>query len=375
MQTRSNAVTTFATGWYSSGMHDFRGRYGRFLTELETRGLDGFLVRHRSNLTYLYNFTGSAGLACCLGRETILLVDSRYHEQARATAANCTPRLIRGSFEQALEELLNDRFPGGGPRKRLGLESAHTSCDLWLRMQTWTAAVEWIPEHDLIETLRTIKEPSEIDALTRAFELAQRAYARFLGQISPGMAEVRMAGILEMEMRNAGGEGAAFSTIVASGPRSSLPHGVATGRIWGEEELLLIDFGIRSGGYSSDLTRIQLPPGVGKPEIFDIVSEAQHAALDSIRPGVQSSDVDRAARQVIEEAGHGDHFQHSTGHGLGLEVHELPRISPIRPQTLEPGMVFTVEPGIYLPGRMGVRIEDVVAVTETGYRLLSDPDR
>ncbi len=356
-------------------MHDFRGRYGRFLTRLEDHGLDGFLVRHGPNLTYLFNFTGSAGFACCLGHETILLVDSRYLEQARATAVNCTPQLIRGSFEQALEELLNDRFPGGSTRKRLGLEATRVSCDLWLRIQTWSAAVEWVPEHDLIETLRIIKEPSEIAALTRAFELAQSAFAGFLDQISPGMAEVRMAGILEMEMRKVGGEGAAFDTIVASGPRSSLPHGVATGRIWGEKEILLIDFGIRSGGYLSDLTRVHLPRGVRKPEIFDIVSEAQHAALDSIRPGVVSSDVDRAARRVIERAGHGDHFQHGAGHGLGLEVHELPRISPSRPQPLEPGMVFTVEPGIYLPERMGVRIEDVVVVTGTGYRLLSDPGR
>ncbi len=356
-------------------MHDFRGRYGRFLTRLEDHGLDGFLVQHGPNLTYLFNFTGSAGFACCLGHETILLVDSRYLEQARATAVNCTPQLIRGSFEQALEELLNDRFPGGSTRKRLGLEATRVSCDLWLRIQTWSAAVEWVPEHDLIETLRIIKEPSEIAALTRAFELAQSAFAGFLDQISPGMAEVRMAGILEMEMRKVGGEGAAFDTIVASGPRSSLPHGVATGRIWGEKEILLIDFGIRSGGYLSDLTRVHLPRGVRKPEIFDIVSEAQHAALDSIRPGVVSSDVDRAARRVIERAGHGDHFQHGAGHGLGLEVHELPRISPSRPQPLEPGMVFTVEPGIYLPERMGVRIEDVVVVTGTGYRLLSDPGR
>ena len=356
-------------------MHDFRGRYGRFLSRLEDHGLDGFLVQHGPNLTYLFNFTGSAGFACCLGHETILLVDSRYLEQARATAVNCTPQLIRGSFEQALEELLNDRFPGGSTRKRLGLEATRVSCDLWLRIQTWSAAVEWVPEHDLIETLRIIKEPSEIAALTRAFELAQSAFAGFLDQISPGMAEVRMAGILEMEMRKVGGEGAAFDTIVASGPRSSLPHGVATGRIWGEKEILLIDFGIRSGGYLSDLTRVHLPRGVRKPEIFDIVSEAQHAALDSIRPGVVSSDVDRAARRVIERAGHGDHFQHGAGHGLGLEVHELPRISPSRPQPLEPGMVFTVEPGIYLPERMGVRIEDVVVVTGTGYRLLSDPGR
>ena len=356
-------------------MHDFRGRYGRFLTRLEERGLDGFLVQHGPNLTYLFNFTGSAGLACILGQETILLVDSRYLEQARARAVNCTPQLVRGSFEQALEELLEERFPGGSTRKRLGLEATRVSCDLWLRIRTWSAAVEWVPERDLIETLRIIKEPGEIEALTRAFQLAQGAYAGFLDRIAPGMTEVRMAGILEMEMRRAGGEGVAFDTIVASGPRSSLPHGLASGRIWGEQEILLVDFGIRSGGYLSDLTRVQLPRGVRKPEIYDIVSEAQRAALDQIRPGVLSSDVDRAARRVIERYGHGDHFQHGVGHGLGLEIHELPRIAPSRPQPLEPGMVFTVEPGIYLPERMGVRIEDVVVVTDHGYRLLSDPAR
>lgn len=356
-------------------MHDFGGRYGRFLTQLEDRGLDGFLVQHGPNLTYLFNFTGSAGLACCLGHETILLVDSRYLEQARATAVNCTPHLIRGSFEQALEELLKERFPGGNPRKRLGLEALAVSCDLWLRFQTWSAAVEWVPQPDLIETLRSIKDPSEVEALIRAFKLAQRAYAGFLDRIEPGMTEVRMAGILELEMRKAGGEGVAFDTIVASGPRSSLPHGLATGRIWGEKEILLIDFGIRFGGYLSDLTRVHLPTEAKKPEIFDMVSEAQHAALDSIHPGVLSSEVDRAARRIIEGYGHGDHFQHSVGHGLGLEVHELPRISPIQPRALEPGMVFTVEPGIYLPKQMGVRIEDVVVVTDNGCRLLSDPSR
>lgn len=356
-------------------MHDFGGRYRRFLAQLEDRGLDGFLVQHGPNLTYLFNFTGSAGLACCLGHETILLVDSRYLEQARATAVNCTPHLIRGSFEQALEELLKERFPGGNPRNRLGLEAHTVSCDLWLRFQTWSAAVEWLPQPDLIETLRSIKDPSEVEALIRAFKLAQRAYAGFLDRIEPGMTEVRMAGILELEMRKAGGEGVAFDTIVASGPRSSLPHGVATGRIWGEKEILLIDFGIRFGGYLSDLTRIHLPAEAKKPEIFDIVSEAQHAALDSIRPGVLSSEVDRAARRIIERYGHGDHFQHSVGHGLGLEVHELPRISPIQPHALEPGMVFTVEPGIYLPKQMGVRIEDVVVVTDNGWRPLSDPSR
>ena len=187
-------------------------------------------------------------MACCLGQETILLVDSRYHEQARATAANCTPRLIRGSFEEALEELLNDRFPAGALGNGSGWRPLTPVAISGCACRPGRRPSSGYRNHDLIETLRTIKEPSEIEALARAFELAQSAYARFLDRISPGMAEVRMAGILEMEMRKAGGEGAAFSTIVASGPRSSLPHGVATGRIWGAQELLLIDFGIRTEG-------------------------------------------------------------------------------------------------------------------------------
>lgn len=356
-------------------MHDFQTRYARFLNQLDRQNLDGFIVAHKPNLAYLFNFTGSAGLACCLDGETHLLVDSRYLEHAQTMALNCTPLLIRGSFEDTLEKHLKEHLRFRGSRKRLGLETSHLSCAFWLRINTWEIATEWVPSQNLVENLRIIKETSEIKLLTRAFNMTQNSYHCFLKQVSPGMKEVHMAGILEMELRKAGGEGIAFDTIIASGPRSSLPHGVATDRFWGKDEILLTDFGLRFQNYLSDLTRVYWPTGIKQSQLYRIVSEAQHAAIESVRPGILSSEVDLAARQIIQQHGYGDNFQHSVGHGLGLEVHELPQISPRQSCELKPGMVFTVEPGIYIPGKMGIRIEDVVMVTAKGYQLLSDPDR
>ncbi|MEE8348114.1 MAG: M24 family metallopeptidase, partial [Acidobacteriota bacterium] len=164
-----------------------------------------------------------------------------------------------------------------------------------------------------------------------------------------------------------------FETIVASGPRSSLPHAAATDRRIGEDEYLLIDFGLKYQGYCSDLTRIHPLSTTETPDIFKVVQEAQQAALSCIRPGASSSEIDAAARKVISRHGYGDYFGHSTGHGLGLEVHELPAIAALRPREIQEGMTFTVEPGIYLPEKHGIRIEDVVTVTPTGYSTISDP--
>ncbi len=186
------------------------------------------------------------------------------------------------------------------------------------------------------------------------------------------MTEAEVAGILEFELRKAGGQGLAFETIVASGPRTSLPHASSTGKRIESNEFVLIDFGLKYQGYCSDLTRIHLFPDAKRPAIYEVVQEAQEKALALIKPGAGSDQIDAAARSVISQHGFGENFGHSTGHGLGLEVHELPVVSPRRPRELQEGMVFTVEPGIYLPGQHGVRIEDAVAVTHNGCILLSD---
>ena len=355
-------------------MDNFSQRYQRLLEKFQDLDLEGLIVTHPPNLNYLFNFSGTSGLACCMDGEATLLVDSRYLEQAQASAVNCEVRLTASSALTALKGLLE------GTRtvhnlKRVGIEAQHLSHRSFLEMDSWGSQIDWIPSSNLVEELRMIKSKNEVTLMRNAFEIAQTGYGCFLDQIKPGYSEVQLAGLLEFELRKAGGEGISFETIVASGPRSSLPHGVASTRVLQEKEILLCDFGVRHCGYSSDLTRVHIPEKISQPEIYDIVRVAWKAALDAIRPGVPASEIDAAARQVIAEHGYGDYFGHGTGHGLGLEVHELPTISSRSSAQLEPGMVFTVEPGIYLPGRYGIRIEDVVVVTKNGYSLLSDAEK
>lgn len=356
-------------------MPEYGTRFRRWLEGLEAHRLDGFLVTHPPNLRYLFNFTGSAGLACCLAAESHLIVDSRYIEQAASQTRNCQTVLAEKSLEDTLKAFLSTsaRFQGHTPR--IGLEAQHISYDFVLRVQSWQTNIEWVPTRNLIEEMRMIKDKGEIQLLERAFQIAQTAYQHFAERIRPGMTEAEVAGILEFELRKAGGQGLAFETIVASGPRTSLPHASSTDKRIESNEYVLIDFGLKYQGYCSDLTRIHLSPEAKRPAIYQVVQEAQEKALALIKPGARSDQIDAAARSVISQHGFGENFGHSTGHGLGLEVHELPVISPRRPRELQEGMVFTVEPGIYLPGQYGVRIEDAVAVTHDGCKLLSDRSR
>ena len=355
-------------------MDNFGPRYSQLLGKLQELKLDGLVVTHPPNLNYLFNFSGSSGIAYCLDGQAKLLVDSRYLEQAQDSAVNCEVELTRFPVPAGLKSPLENSLSSGN-QARLGVEMKHLSHQAFLEMESWRLQTEWVPTSDLVEELRTIKSSGELARMRRAFKIAHAGYDRFLQQVAPGCSEIELAGLLEFELRKAGGEGISFDTIVASGPRSSLPHGLASSRVLQEHEILLCDFGIVHRSYCSDLTRVHIPAEKSKPEIYEIVREAWEAALETVGPDLEASRVDAAARQVIENYGYGEYFGHSTGHGLGLEVHELPTISSRSTSLLQPGMVFTVEPGIYLPGRYGVRIEDVVEVTETGYSLLSDPDR
>ena len=354
---------------------NLESRYRRWLQVLEAHRLDGFLVTHSPNLRYLFNFSGSTGLACFLGTETHLIVDSRYMEQAASETVNCQSMLAEKSLENTLKATLSNSSHVKCGNLRIGLEAHRVSYDFVLRLQSWSLPVEWVPTRDLIEELRMIKDKEEIKILERAFQMAQKAYPQSVNQVRSGMTEGEVAGILEFELRKAGGQGLAFETIVASGLRSSLPHASSTAREIGSDEFVLIDFGLKYQGYCSDLTRIHFLSDAQRPAIYQVVQEAQEAALSLIEPGVLSSRIDDAARGVISQHGFEDYFGHSTGHGLGLEVHELPRISSARPDEIQQGMAFTIEPGIYLPGQYGVRIEDAVVVTQNGYQLLSNRDQ
>ncbi|GAB4109424.1 MAG: Xaa-Pro peptidase family protein [Acidobacteriota bacterium] len=298
-------------------------------------------------------------------REPVLLVDSRYAEQASAETSGCQVQAVRN---QILGDDLRDLVRSA---RRLGFEAEHLSFHQARTLRDLLGtAVRLKPLRGLVETQRLVKHPLEIAALRAALTAARRAWGSLHADFPWGEAENRVAARLDYLCRLEGASGPAFETIVLSGSRSSLPHGRPGSQPAIPGQVLLIDFGLRLNGYCSDTTRTLTPPDSEAERVAEVVSAAQQAAIQAVRPGADVREVDDAARQVISRAGYGDHFGHGTGHGIGLEIHEGPRISPTGSGHLAPGMVFTIEPGIYLPGRFGVRIEDIVAVTETGCERL-----
>jgi Xaa-Pro aminopeptidase len=326
--------------------------------------LDGLLVTHPANLYYLFGFSGSLGVALWLDGEAVLIVDSRYLEQAQTETSNCRIQLSRDPFGSDLRSLV--------PRpRRIGIEAERLPHSIALTISTWSDCWNLLPTFGLIEEIRTVKSSGEIEKIQSACRLANQALTEFAAQLCWTETENAAAGALEHICRSMGSSGAPFETIVASGPRSALPHGVASSRLISGQEVLLIDFGARVDSYCSDLTRVILPDSERVHAVYEVVRQAQEEAIAAVRPGRTVTLVDAAARTVIDEAGYGDSFGHGTGHGLGLEVHEMPRISPRGEGVLVPGMVFTIEPGIYLPGEFGIRLEEVVAVTSAGCQVLS----
>jgi len=345
-------------------VRDQESRFPAFLKGLEEEGLEAFLVTSPSNLCYLFGFTGSLGAALVIEGTAQLLVDSRYHEQAELETRNCRVVQAQDPHGESLLQRLPDRI-------RLGIEGDHLSFNTVAHVLEARPGLKLQSGSKRLELMRAVKSKSEIQAVRAGCRMALRAFESFVGDYRPGHSEVELAGLLEYHCRREGSEAPPFPSIVASGPRSALPHARPTANRVGEQDNLLVDFGTRADGYCSDLTRNLLPDAPAIQQIEGIVRAAQEAAIASIRAGIDSTEVDAAARRVITDAGYGECFGHGTGHGLGLEVHEYPRVSFRNPVPLVEGMVFTVEPGIYLPGRFGIRIEDVVAVTADGCEILS----
>lgn len=350
----------------AGGSTPFQERSRNLLAGMAKDDVDAFLTAHPPNLRYLFNFSGSAGMALCRPEGTRLIVDSRYIEQAQKECSGVDCVRTPDSLIEELRRSLADSAPG-----RLALEAQRLPWETILRMESWGLPIDLVASYNRVESLRIIKDKTELVRMRRAFKLAEEGFGEMRRRLSPGMTEAAAAGELEAACRRLGAEAMAFDTIVASGRRSSLPHAGVTQSPIGFSDILLIDFGIRLDGYCTDLTRVLLPSRSRPPKAFQVVREARDAALSRVRPGASSAQVDAAARDVIEAAGFGDCFGHGAGHGLGLEVHELPGINRRDATILRPGMVFTIEPGVYLPGRYGVRLEDVVVVTDSGFELLS----
>ena len=338
--------------------------------QLAAQELGALLVLHPPNIRYLTGFTGSAGLLLVGAGRTVLLTDFRYAEQAPQEAGDSAQVLMEPSdLWGRLGKLLD-----AGGRIRLGFERDHLTVRDRERLGGFEIA-EPVPTSDLVEALRVVKDPDEVEALRAAADLAEEALAELLPTVRVGQTEQEVAARLEHALRRRGSEWHPFQTIVASGPRSALPHARSSARPLGRGEWLLVDFGAQLGGYCADLTRtvvVGAPAEVRQREIYEIVRRAQRVARETVRPGMTGREADALGRDIIAAAGYGEAFGHSLGHGIGLEVHEAPRLARTADAPLPAGAVVTVEPGIYLTGWGGVRLEDDVHLSPAGPRCLSD---
>ncbi len=356
----------------------YADRLARLRASLAQSQLDALLVTALPNIRYLTGFTGSNGLVLITADEALLLTDFRYAAQVKlevATEIRCV--IEQSSLWVRLWSELRQL-----PRVEvLAFETAHVTHQDAVRFVAESgegSAWKWRPALNLVEVLRETKDDGELAHIRTAVAIAEHALARTLPQVRAGMTELAVAGILEYEMRLAGSERTAFETIVAAGPRSALPHARASAQVIQRGDLLLFDFGATSGGYVSDITRtfiVDHAPDARQQEVHDVVREANGSASAAVRAGMRGRDADALARDYIERRGFGAAFGHSTGHGIGLEIHEAPRLAKTAEAPLPPGAVVTIEPGIYLEGWGGVRIEDDVVLTSEGPVVLTSFER
>ncbi|WP_334071693.1 M24 family metallopeptidase [Paenibacillus sp. A14] len=336
---------------------------------MEREQLEALWVTNAFNRRYLTGFTGSSGYVLVTRQKAFLLTDFRYMTQAAEQSPGFEIVQHGPSVVDNLKELLSAEGI-----KELGFEETNMVFSTYRALEGDLQPCKLVPVGGLVEELRLYKDDDELELMKQAADLADRTYLHMLEVLKPGVTEWDMALELETFMRKQGAAGTSFDTIVASGERSALPHGVASSRVIQRNEFVTMDFGAYMNGYCSDITRTVF---IGEPtakhrEIYDIVLEAQMHTLEFLRPGMTGREADALARDIITRYGYGDQFGHSTGHGLGMEVHEEPRVSKLSDTILRPGMVVTVEPGIYIPGFGGVRIEDDVVITENGAKRLTE---
>lgn len=341
-----------------------RGRGERLERAIGERKLDRMLVTDLTNVRYLTGFTGTNGACVCGPDLRLFFTDFRYTERAEAEVEGWEPITVEGDWLAAIAERLDGR---------VGFEDDQMSVrSLQKLKEKLGEGVEAVPAGGAVERLRRVKDAEELAAIGAASKIADEVWEWSVERGFAGRTERDVARAAEARIRELGAD-PSFPAIVAAGPNGALPHAEAGARPIGRGELIVFDMGAKLDGYCSDGTRTYATgdPGEEAREVYAVVLEAQLASLAAVKAGAKGEDVDAVARKIIDEAGYGKHFGHGLGHGVGLEVHEGPRLSPRSDDLLEPGEVVTVEPGIYLPSRLGVRIEDFVVVAEDGYRNLS----
>ena len=335
---------------------------------LENRELDAMLVTSPASVRYLTGFTGSNGAVLAMSGERIFFTDPRYGIQS-SREVSCRTQVCKGPILPAVAAVV-----AGSRIRRLGFERVHLSYDGFdLLRANMPVNTSLEPVSGWLEAHRMLKSESEIELIRRSVETNSKAFEMAARRVRPGMRERDLAAEIDHQMRRLGAEKPSFETIVAAGERSALPHGHPTGAVLKPRQLVLIDMGAFQEGYASDMTRMLFlgAPGAQVKRLYRAVLEAQLAAIDAVRPGVTTARVDRQARNVLKAYKLDRAFVHSTGHGLGLEIHELPRIGKKDKTPLAAGMAITIEPGVYLEGVGGIRIEDTVVVTPTGCEVLT----
>jgi Xaa-Pro aminopeptidase len=352
---------------------DYAGRQKKLVAGLRPGGVDALLITHLPNVRYLCGFSGTAGVLLVSGSgrpgKPIFYTDGRYTQQAANEVHGAKVVITKkAALNEACEAVTRARI------KVLGFEAEHLSYAAYtLLTRTLRGKVRLKPVAGSVELLRLNKDQGEIEQIRASVLVAASLFQTALTTIRPGVAESLVAGEMELQARRAGAEKMSFDTIVAAGARSALPHGRASLQPIPGNGFIILDWGVILAGYCSDMTRTVHVGAASATHLrmYQAVREAQSASVEAVRPGATTGEVDRAGRELLKKAGFATYFTHSTGHGVGLEVHEAPRLAKDQTQRLAPGMVVTIEPGIYIPDEGGVRIEDMVLVTESGREVLT----
>lgn len=347
-------------------------RIKRIQNQFKEKNIDCFLVTSRENIFYLTGFRGDSGLLFIAPRKALLITDYRFQGEMVENVRNAEVSLTHKGL---IEELSSHRIVKR--KSRSGFESRDISYSLYWELREKLDWLKFKSFDSFVEDLRITKTEEEIEKIKKACEILDGVFKETIGYIKEGVKETEIAAELEYRMKRAGGEKPAFQTIVASGYRSSIPHGVASNKKIKKGEFITVDFGTTYQGYSSDITRTAFlgTPNKKDKKIYEVVYRAHELALQSVKEDMKAKDLDKVARSFIDKSGYGKFFSHSLGHGVGLKIHEPPSISKKDNSCLKKGMVFTIEPGIYIPNYQGVRIEDTIALKDSKPSLLTNSKR
>ena len=330
-------------------------RIDKVRQEISLKNLDGIYVSNITNVRYLTGFSGSAGSLLILENDSHFFTDGRYTEQVKEQVKNSTIHIVGGTHIEGIDK--NNLLKSG---MKIGFESDHTTVTSFNSLQNKLSQISWQPTSSIVELIAAVKDREEIESLKTAIEITDIVFDEILSNIKVGVSENQIAADLSYKFKQHGAEGDSYDPIVASGWRSALPHATPTDKTLENGDFVVMDFGALYNGYHADMTRTVVigSPNEKHKEIYDIVLKSQLSGIEVARAGVTGAEVDNACRSIIDNAGYKEYFNHSTGHGIGLEVHTLPRLSSINTSPLLENYVVTIEPGIYLPNWGGVRIED-----------------